>query len=141
LFKIAHESGNGIDAAKRSLLASTDSEGLIALWELLAEGPKLLHTLKGHNQTVVDVCLLPSNDVLLVSAAYEGTIRIWNVNSGAQISVFHLLDGHERVLLSPDSQESRDIMRKSVSTMVATPDGRIISGGGSGYVRVWIANG
>jgi WD40 repeat protein len=140
LFKLFQGAGNGIDPENNTLLASADSEGLIALWVLLAEGPKLLHTLKGHSQTVRGIRLLPTNQKLLVSAAYEGTVRLWDIDSGAQISVCQLLDGHERVLSSPDSQESREIMKTSVSSMVATPDGRLIFGGGSGYVRVWNAN-
>jgi WD40 repeat protein len=140
LFKVFQGPVNGINAENRTLLASTDSEGLIALWVLLSEGPKLLHTLKGHSQAARNICLLPSNHKLLVSAASEGTVRVWNIESGEQISVCQFLDGHERVLSSIDSQESRDIMRTTVHVMVATPDGRIIFGGGSGYVRVWNAN-
>jgi WD40 repeat protein len=140
LFKVFQGAGNGISVENRTLLASTDSEGLIALWVLLTEGPKLLHTFKGHSQTAINICLLPSNQKFLVSAAYEGTIRVWDIESGAQISVCQLLDGHERMLSSPDSQENRDIMKTTVHAMVATPDGRIIFGGGSGYIRVWNAN-
>ena len=75
-----------------------------------------------------------------MSAAYEGTVRVWDIESGVQISICQFLDGHERVLSSPDSPESSDIMRTTVHAMVATPDGRIIFGGGSGYVRVWNDN-
>jgi WD40 repeat protein len=129
--------GNGIDADYRTLLASTDSEGPIFLWELLGNGPKLLRTLNGHIQTAMNIFLLPSNQNLLVSSSYDGTVRVWDIKSGAQTMAFQLLDGNEKVHSSPDSQESFDAERKSVSATVATSDGRIIFGGGSGRVRVW----
>lgn len=137
LRRVSEDENNAEDG---HLLASADSEGLIALWQLLSEGPKLLKTFEGHSQSVVNMSLLPSNPKLLVSASYDGTVRLWSTDSGAQISVCQLLNGGEKITLSPDSQEKRDSMRNSISSMIVTPDGRIIFGGGSGYVRVWDAN-
>jgi WD40 repeat protein len=35
----------------------------------------------GHAETIFDLAICPSNKDLLASCSYDGTIRVWDVNS------------------------------------------------------------
>src|ERR1700753_3114807 len=100
-------------------------------------GPKLLHTLNGHDSTVRTLLLHPSDQKLLVSSSYDGSIRVWNIESGAHILTCKPEDGDEIIRSVTDTKGNVRIFKESVYAMIATLDGRFISGGTSGYVRVW----
>ncbi|MCB0124074.1 MAG: hypothetical protein KDE58_17590, partial [Caldilineaceae bacterium] len=98
------------------LLASSSDEDIIRLWDV--EQRVLIKTLHGHTNVIEAITFSPSNagagafspshagaDPLLASASYDGTVRIWNIETGETI---HILQGHTNwvrsVRFSPDGQ-------------------------------------
>jgi WD40 repeat protein len=66
--------------ATGDLLATGDSSGKIAIWQM-ADGQPLL-TLPGHTNLVLSVAWSLDGQ-FLASGSADGTIRIWNLNTGA----------------------------------------------------------
>jgi WD40 repeat protein/DNA-binding winged helix-turn-helix (wHTH) protein len=80
----------------------------------------LLASAAGHSKTVSLVTFLPGTD-RIVSAGDDGTVRIWEASTGAQVAI---AEGH----------------RGPVQSLSCSSDGRsIVSGGRDGSVRVWNA--
>jgi len=128
---------NETNANGRTMLASADNEGTIILWEMNTDGPKLLHILNGHSESVSSLSLHPSDHKLLVSGSYDGSIQVWDIESGAQTLRCELEDRDKKMRSFTDSKGGVHTYKESVSTMVLTLDGRFISGGIGGFVRVW----
>jgi WD40 repeat protein len=75
-----------------------------------------------------------------MSGSYDGTARVWDIESGEQTVECQLLDGDEKVYSSPDSSKLFGTLKNVVSRMIAIPDGRILFCGGGGFVRVLDTN-
>ena len=129
--------GNEINANSWTMLASADNEGTIILWEMNTDGSKLLHPLNGHNELIKNLSLHPSDQKLLVSGSYDGSIRVWDIELGAQTLTCELEDRDKRTFSFTDSKGGVRTYKESVSSTVVTLDGRFISGGVGGFVRVW----
>jgi len=124
------------------------------------ESKALIRTLTGHRGLVKSLAITPDGR-LLVSASYDGTLRVWDVATGEAIRV---LKGHSgtvnSVAVSPDGQlaisassdETIGIWNLSTGQSVGslqrhsrgvrgvsiTPDGHhIISTSWDGTLRVW----
>jgi WD40 repeat protein len=132
--------GNEMKAGRWTMLASADINGTIILWEMNTDGPKLLHTVTGQNRSITNLSMHPSDQKLLVSGSYDGSIRLLDVESGAQILTCELEDRDERMRSFTASNGRVHTFKEGVSSMVVTLDGTIISGGWSGFVRVWKAS-
>jgi WD40 repeat protein len=76
------------------ILASGRSDRTIRLWDV-ATGA-CLHVLEGHTSGVTSVCFLPvdrsqpieTQPQILASGSYDGTIRLWDVQTGACLTMF-----------------------------------------------------
>jgi hypothetical protein len=88
-----------------------------------AEASSLLRTLTGHGKTVFSAAYSPYGR-RIASASYDGTIKIWDAESGA---LMHTLTGHDG----------------SVYYSAAySPDGRrIVSASYDGTIKIWDAEG
>ncbi len=92
------------------------SGGVARLWTLDGE---LLQTLQGHEGAVNAVAFSPVSAAQGLTASDDGTVRMWNLNTGGQVRVF---DGHEGAVLA----------------VAYAPDGRsFASGGDDASVRLW----
>lgn len=109
-------------------LVSTDVTGLIVIWDMRKR--TMLHKLAGHTSGVKNLAML-HNDTL-ISGSYDGTIRTWDAISGKAKGVCELSDRGERARYYKDH-----VFKECVSAMLVLDDGSIISGGISGFVRVW----
>jgi len=83
------------------------------------EAPSVEMTLKGHENNICGVAFIAGTR-LLVTGSYDGSIRVWDLDTGKQVG---------EPLLGHDAQVKR---------VAASPDGRwIVSGGGNGSILVW----
>jgi WD40 repeat protein/tRNA A-37 threonylcarbamoyl transferase component Bud32 len=67
-----------------------DGSNLIRVWSV-ADG-KLLHVLRGHTEGVRTIAFRPDG-LALVSGAFDGTVRLWNLTTGAEIRNIVAHDG------------------------------------------------
>ena len=107
------------------MLASTGADLTIRLWDV-ASG-KEIKSLRGHANVVKMVHFLPApaagaggaDEKKLVSAAADGTVRIWDVESGQETA---LLAGHTN----------------SVECVSPSGDGKLLaSSSNDGTIRIW----
>ena len=82
---------------------------------------RLLRTLRGHNGVVREVAWSPNGNIL-ASCSVDGTVRLWNPNSGINYKVFR---GHT----------------ESVQAVAFSPDGTTLASGSyDKTVRIWNVN-
>ena len=70
-----------------SLLASSDAEGLIIIWNWL-QGT-LVHKLQGHNNAVHFSSLDLYDNQTLISGSWDSTIKLWNFSNGSLIETIN----------------------------------------------------
>lgn len=90
-----------------------DERGDFGVWDLEAEEPV---SFEGHSDSVNDFAV--TEDGRIVSASQDGTLRVWDVQTGRELLV---LAGHEG----------------SVRAVALTGDGRAVSASADGTLRVW----
>ncbi len=71
------------------MLASASEDARVKLWDV--QSGKLLRTLKGHTERVLDVVFEPQGG-MLASASNDGTVKLWDASSG---ELLRTLEGHE----------------------------------------------
>ena len=96
----------------KTLTASADK--LIRLYH----NDKLVRTYKGHSQPVRALTLLVNHEDLFASAANDGSIRVWSLNSAEEVKV---LAGHDSFVYS----------------LACTQEGDLVSSGEDRSVRIW----
>ena len=98
-------------------IASAGEGGRIALWAPgLGAAPAQI--LEGHTGQIAG---LAARDGFLASAAWDGSVRLWNLADGSA----QILEGH----------------RGNVNAVAFRPDGALVSAGFDGTIRLWAANG
>ena len=123
----------GRDPGGRSLLASAGGDGTVRVWDpgtgqQVGDAPAGRAQV-GHSGAIFEVCALPGGDpndrTLLANSAHDGTIRIWDPDTGRQVG--DALVGHTGAVFGVCTLPGRD------------PGGRnlLASAAHDGTVRVW----
>ncbi|MEU4767614.1 serine/threonine-protein kinase [Actinosynnema sp. NPDC023794] len=112
-----------------TLAVATGADRAVRVWHLTTG--QHVHTLHGHTDLVLSVCLSPDDRYLLSAGGYtDHTIRLWDLTTGECLRVF----GDD-----PDNPRGVGSAPKVPSKTVRfSPDGRFaISGGSDTAVRIW----
>jgi WD40 repeat protein len=90
----------------------------IELWDLTQR--QHLRTLRGHRGLIIGLEFMPGEPGVLVSAATDGTVRLWDTQTGLSLATLDAFEGWEALSLS------------------FSPDGRrMASSGSNGEAMVW----
>lgn len=101
------------------LLATTDRNGNVMVWE--AENGGEFYILGQHKAAANDIAWRADSNIL-ASCSADGTIMVWEMNEGKKVKDWAAHGG-------------------GVQSVSFTPDGKIVSSGNDGLVRVWDING
>lgn len=91
------------------ILASGSTDKTIKVWNLSTG--KLIHTLKGHTQSVTSLAISPSikgSDVTLVSGSADRSVNIWNLSTGKLVRTFK---GHTQSITSVAINPANGVLR------------------------------
>ena len=106
----------------RTIVTASVAEGAIRLWD--ARSAERNAALRGHTSFVYDVAFHPDGE-RVVSAAWDGTIRIWNATTGRELSTL-------RYAATPPSSDA------IINSVAINSDGTLIATSGrDGVVRLW----
>jgi WD40 repeat protein len=105
-------------AASQTQIASGGEDRVIHVWDWSGA---LIQTLPGHSWTVTGLAFAPDGKTL-VSASWDKTLKLWQVETGAELAV---LKGHS----------------DSVCAVCISPDGQsLVSASQDKTLRVWQSN-
>lgn len=99
----------------RAISASDD--GTLAIWDLAGE--RRLARLAGHSGKVAAIAIAPDHR-LAASAGWDRTVRVWSLESGAQVLELAARDNVNAVRFSPDGAN-------------------ILAGNSDGSIQIWRA--
>ncbi|MES1911052.1 MAG: hypothetical protein MHM6MM_003548 [Cercozoa sp. M6MM] len=76
-------STTSLSESEGPLLVATGSVDMsVKLWDFRGPKPRCLRTLRGHEHSVSQLALLPSDPGTLLSCSRDGTLKFWQVQSG-----------------------------------------------------------
>jgi len=107
----------GISPAGKILIMQADRVGPkvpVQLWAL--PSGTLQHTLLAHTQDIEAIAFTPDGRSL-ATGSYDGTIRLWNLKTGAAIRTFDA--------------------RSKVWSIAISPDGKTLVSGHGDFARIW----
>jgi WD40 repeat protein len=107
----------GISPDSKILIMQADRVGPkvpVQLWAL--PSGKLQHTLLAHTQDIEAIAFTPDSQSL-ATGSYDGTIRLWNLKTGAAIRTFDA--------------------RSKVWSIAISPDGKTLVSGHGDFARTW----
>ncbi|MCY4404446.1 MAG: WD40 repeat domain-containing protein [Candidatus Poribacteria bacterium] len=153
---VLSQNGYMLATAQNVERATEETRFTVLIWDV--PHGKINYTLKGHTDKIKALSFTP-NGKILASGGEDGTIRLWDVNTGTQL--FNLPSGKTRVLAlstngkilattnSPfrihlwDIENSKQMPslqgnNGTVETLAFSPDSKILaSGGRDGKIRLW----
>jgi NET1-associated nuclear protein 1 (U3 small nucleolar RNA-associated protein 17) len=75
---------------------------------------QVLHTLRGHTETVTGLAVSPRHALQLFSSSRDGTVIVWNISNGTKVDTHHLVNGAPILDISlpasPSSTSDSDII-------------------------------
>lgn len=93
----------------------------LEIWDVNSK--KVIHFLVGHSDPVNSVAFSP-NGQLLASGSKDGSVKLWNVNSGEEILTF--------------SEKSKREISSEITSVAFSPDGRLLASSNvDGIVTIW----
>lgn len=101
------------------LLATADRGGNVMVWEASNGGE--FYILGQHKGSCTDMAWRADSNIL-ASCSADGTIMLWEMNEGKQVKTWAAHGG-------------------GVQSVSFTPDGKLVSSGNDGMVRLWDVNG
>lgn len=110
------------------LLASCSDDKTLKLWRLNSE--RYIHNLCAHQSEIYTIkwspaggdSPLPNQDLLLASACFDSTVRLWDVESG---TCLHRLTKHD----------------EPVYSVSFSPDGKLLASGSfDRWIHIWSTN-
>lgn len=81
-----------------ALLAIAGVSGIVRVINVTTEG--VWKDIRGHGNSVNDVCAHPLAPHLLISASKDESVRLWNINAGVCVAVFAGAWGHRNEVLT-----------------------------------------
>lgn len=124
--KIVASGGTGESDSGDYSLSISGHPGEVNLWD--AETGRLLHTLKGHTNPVVDIAFSPDGR-LIASASLDRTVKVWEVPTGRlqrTLTVGESGWGASSVAFSPDGKT------------LATGSGGSRDEKSTGQIKLWL---
>lgn len=124
--KIVASGGTGESDSGGYSLSISGHPGEVNLWD--AETGRLLHTLKGHTNPVVDIAFSPDGR-LIASASLDRTVKVWDVQTGNLQRTLNVGEsgwGTSSVAFSPDGKT------------LATGSGGSRDEKSTGQIKLWL---
>lgn len=152
---------NNLAYSPDGLKIAADSDDSIRIWNV--KTAKLLHTLKGHTDVILDIAYSPDGKII-ASNSRDDTLRLWNAVSGKIIKVIEIkqatdiafsLDGNKIIVSLPEtdnlsiiSTDSYKVLQTldtddlgSPRAITYSPDGKLIAAGFSEpIIKIWNAD-
>lgn len=92
----------------------------LEIWDMKTKD--VIYVLDGHKDQVNSVAFSPNGQVL-ASGSNDGSVKLWDVNSGKEISTLY-------------SQDNKDLTSE-ITSVAFSPDGLLASGSMGGHVTIW----
>mmetsp|Transcript_2345 Transcript_2345/g.3289 ORF Transcript_2345/g.3289 Transcript_2345/m.3289 type:complete len:336 (-) Transcript_2345:237-1244(-) len=111
-----------------TILASGSVDTTARLWELDSQGKGvLLHELKGHSDSIDQLCWNPRNAEQLATTSSDKTVRIWNAKTGTQTHLINTVGENINIAWSPDGTSICVGNKEDMLTFIETKRFRISS--------------
>lgn len=85
--------------------------------------PRIYQILKGHQGEIYDICFTPDNRCLLSAGYGDFTLRVWNIDSGEEISKVRTKNRVRDLAITPDSSSVLTADAYRFITMWSLQDG------------------
>jgi WD40 repeat protein len=106
--------------AQASIALSRDGKGVLVSWlnkvEVMSPvSRKRILSLEGHTAPVTAVCVHPVNVSQAYTASFDGTIRLWDIQDGANIKQWNLHMAIYQLVISPDGKYAYATLLKAAT--------------------------
>ncbi len=159
-FDVRHITVTGLCALSNGNFITVSTDKIIRIWDSVTG--KQLNELKGHRDQINTAAVLPNGNI--VSGDSEGMIYVWDSATGVLLKgleqdnsvsvvaalpngsivsasdidgIIRIWDGTIRIWDTGELLKEFLGHNKGVFALLVLPNGKIVSGGGDGTVRIW----
>jgi len=112
--------------AQGTILASGSVDNSSRLWEIDTQGQgNTLHELKGHTDSIDQLCWNPRNPDELATTSSDKTVRVWNAKTGSQVQSCTTSGENINIAWSPDGSYICVGNKEDILTFIDTKRFRI----------------